>query len=445
MKIDMILFVVIGCGIVLTGCSDLTILSVEPIITNETTHVLVNIKNTGQRGTDGTFNTTIEAQKRTLDTQNNRLTSQLMLLLSKKVNNLEARENLTLDFEFPNISTTLYNRKAIRKILLKVDPDNRIKEWSDMNNSAMSCVSRKVPDRVCWLQDKCLINMNDLDLIVRTVNFHGIGIHYPKRVKGISEKFYNDWPSNIGLIGMQEVRDTMRRCPGFNISDTIAGVKCFAKIIGKKFDSSYTWAKSGPLGIVTSSNWIKLSSKSWVLGKDSMRHFGNRATRYLLEVKLRHKTHDWILRFYTTHLSHGDQESQRNEQIDNLNAIISNRILAGELPPIVVGDFNFRPHTESSSNSRMNDNFSLANLQAVGCDEGKPTKTKIDHVWIGKKESFPNTVGHYMPIRFITTTGKDNGIDLKSNYTVGDYTGELSDHNSPGFGFKVMGALRRIQ
>lgn len=155
--------------------------------------------------------------------------------------------------------------------------------------------------------------------------------------------------------------------------------------------------------MVAGADWDRVSESRWELGKDGWRKWPKRSTRYLFEVKLIHVATRRGVRFYTTHLSHGDDQSgQRVEQIAKLLKIVRERARPGELPPIVVGDFNRLP--TSRIGQMMDEHFALAH------------NSNYDQIWIGRKRTFIGARGNLVPIAVSIVELEPSG---------------LSDHNAP--------------
>jgi len=314
---------------------------------------------------------------------------------------------------------------AVNKVRVIIDVGEQVDEASEDNNEGTACVAPDVPGRRCWMVDYCYLQPQDVHLVVRTVNTIARWPDYPNRLSGIDELFETDWQYQIGAIGMQEVKEEMNSCPAG--ASNVHGTKCFAAILAQDFGHPTTWTAKGAVGVVAGSEWQVIAYSGWELGKDSWQHFGNRSTRYLNEALLRHRGNGWVLRFYNTHLSHGDQLEQRQDQIDKLLGIITTRQrAAGELPPVLVGDFNFRPSSEAASFNKLNASFRLINTEALGCTAGKPTRVGIDQIWVGRRPAFPTSTGTLTLLRWHTSSS-GNGIELDG----------LSDHDSPGASFRI--------
>lgn len=306
------------------------------------------------------------------------------------------------------------------------------------------CKDDLLGSKKTWLFDHTQIKMDDIDLIIRTANLKSSWDHFPQRMKGIAETFYIDWPYNnqIGLIGVQEAGK--KQCCG----DTeIQGTKCLTGFIEEAFDKEADFFQENNIGIIVDGDWIIESHKYKKLGQDSWNMAQGplleRSERGVIEVVVSHKSKPWKLRFYNLHLSHKEeQEDQRLEQIENLINWISGRVQEGELPPIVVGDFNFKYSLENNCYKKM----CMGGFRLLWPGNGR--SPDIDQIWWGKKESFPQTKGSYILLRSHSTNGK-GGVDLVANHSLlslpyscnGEIFegGPFSDHSqSPAVSLKIL-------
>jgi hypothetical protein len=286
-------------------------------------------------------------------------------------------------------------------------------------------------------------HVQDVDLVVRMVNTEGTsGDHYKLRLKGTAQKFFEDWPYSVGVIGMQQVGTTLGCPEDPNLFD---GVDCFGALIQKAFSTSRISKGSfDDLALVSGPPWDIVDRDHRLLGKDDFWKFGfGRGERHLLQGLVRHVRQGWTLHIYSTHLSHisdkTSQVSQRHEQIDRLIKHVRSQVKPGELPPIVIGDLNFYPNDEQSSYSKMNKDFMLATEPYLGClRNGKPERVRKEQIWIGRRSSFP--VDSVVLLRYHTDTTTGDGVRLKSPATVdGVRLNSLSpSHDSPGFSLKVV-------
>lgn len=249
-----------------------------------------------------------------------------------------------------------------------------------------------------------------LKLVIRTYNTKRVWpghSSYPIRLQGVAKKFFDDWNQQIGLIGMQEVREDMTDCPYQPANDH--GTDCFDRIMTNTFNQSASHKKYKSIGIVVGDNWEILSRETLHLGRDAFKYGLMRSHRRLLGVKVRHRSEGWKFRFYTTHLSHADQEDQRKDQINKIIDHVTSKDLQNELPPIIAGDFNFYPSDEHSSYNLMNKFFQLIFYH------------RPDHIWMGRSNKFPGTRGQDI----IYSSGRKVGLN------------GLSDHDSPRATFRV--------
>lgn len=100
------------------------------------------------------------------------------------------------------------------------------------------------------------------------MNTEGGEDHYPLRVKGITAELHRDQPTQLGLVGLQEVKKQMERCLFSPARDS--GVACFARAMAAAYDAPAASARKGPLGIVAGDDWRLLAEQGWTLGKDSL-------------------------------------------------------------------------------------------------------------------------------------------------------------------------------
>ncbi len=288
------------------------------------------------------------------------------------------------------------------------------------------------------------------DLIIRTINVHHGAVDYPLRLHGIAQELYRDYPGQIGLIGIQELaRGRMTDCLRGKFYDN--GAKCLAAeltlLYGQKAETGIPekdWWKNiqEGLGVVVDDNWRIIDTKSWSLGSN----------RTLLEVFLEHKTKGYKLRFYDTHFSSNvdvkwyqklwygyssprdEGEKRRSEQASRLIRIVMERAKPGELPPVVVGDFNagrnFVNGSAEASVKKMEEHFwrPLDNF-SNSCTG----YTVRDLIYIGKKESFPDSRGRFQLVKWHRVL-----MHRKPVLVNGKRLDELTDHNAEGFSFNIL-------
>lgn len=72
--------------------------------------------------------------------------------------------------------------------------------------------------------------MTDQTIILRSVNTKAGAPHYPTRLTSIVDRFATDDPGSIGLIGMQETKDSTN-CG----SSVVSGATCFATRLAARY------------------------------------------------------------------------------------------------------------------------------------------------------------------------------------------------------------------
>ena len=274
---------------------------------------------------------------------------------------------------------------------------------------------------------------DDVDLLVRTMNTHRSAPHYPIRLRGIAQKFHQDWSGQVGLIGLQEVKGKMTGCKTGRARTN--GARCMAAELSSLFgvEAHGRYSTGNEVGLVIGGSWRIISKEHWELGRWLDR-------RYLIETLIEHKSAGYRLRFYSTHLSNTSKD-KRSRQAKDVVAKVRERAKTGELPPIVVGDFNagrnFVTGEAEDSVRKMEAHF-WRPIDTLNLGPNPITGTGIDIIYIGKKSSFPNSRGLFRPVqrRHIPMAGIPASV-------VGhpEFTDELTDHHSEGFTFKIEGAL----
>jgi len=342
----------------------------------------------------------------------------------------------------------LYEHECFEGRVLEVTRDvNNLKDRDFDNTTSSASVGNfctTQPQHIlepCWLAKPHLVNLeSDVDLLVRTVNVVGEQPCLTKRLLGITRLFHQEFPQAVGVIGMQEMRE-VEDCN--NDGHTASGAQCLASIIKKVygFDSTYSSVR-GKNGIVAGDPWRIVESNFWELGTKwwnlgsllRCRRNAWPSYRYLLETKLVHIEKGWTLRFYCTHLTRAS-ECEREEQAKKITAIIRKRAEPGELPPVIVGDFNAGRHLGTSvqpeeSVLEMEKYFYRPTDRACG-----QTYTGIDLVYVGKKSAFPDSRGHFVPIRThpVYLLGLQTRIE-----GFPEFCDELTDHHSSGVSLKIV-------
>jgi hypothetical protein len=290
--------------------------------------------------------------------------------------------------------------------------------------------------KTCWLLPEWKANpelyASGINLVVRTVNVDGGNSdEYPRpgvRVFGIAQALHDDEEDRIGVTGIVEAHD-VSDCPvGTASSNSVA---CFAEATKRFYGSDVVRAhwlinnESGR-GVVVGGPWLLADNKTaWEIG------YG----RWLLETRV--SSYAGRFRFYVTTLSNDghddDKSAERVSEIKQIKEHVKARVQPGELPPIVVGDFNFTSNgganDEPSTRQQMEEDFYLVSKVGSYCYDGIHGAIPYNQVWIGKASRFPSTNGSYKAVRY-STVDTPTGIELHERRTVLgiDFLNGLTDH-----------------
>jgi len=287
-------------------------------------------------------------------------------------------------------------------------------------------------------------------LIIRTINLHHSAADYALRIRGIAEKFYHDYPHQIGLIGIQELKKRkMTDCMAGEYYDN--GASCLAAelalLYGRKAHAIISeryglQQNAGGLGVIADDKWKIIGTKTWSIGDN----------RFLMEVFLKHKKEGYRLRLYNTHLSiygrvkwyekilygfrSGKDKGQKKRSIQacKIIEIVRNRARPGELPPVIAGDFNagldFVTGETESSVRKFEEHFQR---QIDGFCDYCSDYTVTDHIYIGRKKTFPMSRGSFKPLKWHRIY-----MDKRTVFVDGKRIDELTDHNAEGFSFNIV-------
>jgi hypothetical protein len=250
---------------------------------------------------------------------------------------------------------------------------------------------------------------------VRTINFWQTAPHYPMRIHGLASVVHADDPQSPGLIGIQEVKAELGRCyavePGLwaRASDR-SGQRCFAAelstLFGESVDGHF---RNKPIddygvGAVAGDEWWILARESWRIGtwgfgNNNMLKFGD-YRHPLVELALEHKETGRRLRFYSAYFVPGrNNEHLRLPQAQALVEIVRSRATPGELPPIVVGDFNaertYSGDGGAPPNVQLLEEHFWRPIDVHQRRTGGLSASGIDLVYIGRKASFPESQGYF--------------------------------------------------
>jgi hypothetical protein len=157
--------------------------------------------------------------------------------------------------------------------------------------------------------------------------------------------------------------------------------------------------------------------------------------RYAVGNRFRISNGGQILPFYAAHIS--PTRSRQYEQCRQLISFVKNNFVAGDLTPVIVGDFNFRDIESYFSIDLGPGVFNPADWTIVSSPQRNPSyllldqsfvevahlvgNNTIEHCWIGRSSAFPNN-GGVMSLSL-------NSFELNPDFN--DEVENLSDHPAP--------------
>lgn len=268
------------------------------------------------------------------------------------------------------------------------------------------------------------------DIIVRTANVYGPHACFKERLQKIAPIIHSSYSDKLGLLGVQEIF----KLKGGNDN---SGARYFCSELNKYYKTDIKWdGTQSTNAIFHDSEWERVSRDYKTLGRVG-------SGRYVLENVLRHKEKKWILRFYTAHISWKDEKTAR--QTKDLANWIKGRAQKGELLPIVTGDFNAEKNLKTNKTEQAvieMEKFFYRPMDRAWYEQqiNSFAGTGIDIVYIGKKESFPDSYGDYLPIATHNLVFKEQSGEFKPC----SKTNILTDHPFRAVSLKVLGSQPRV-
>lgn len=169
----------------------------------------------------------------------------------------------------------------------------------------------------------------------------------------------------------------------------------------------------GEIGVLY--NGSKFEREGKLLVKQLGVNWWKTVKRRVVGLRLKVKKTNQILPFYSTHISATGSSNVIKKQLKQLRDAVKDWQKAGDLPPIVVGDFNHQ-FWKNKHWKIMNEAFDRVVLP--------PLEDKIEHCWIGKKSYFKSTSG---------------SILTKETHFLEDFNQDaLTDHGVPYIEIKLQ-------
>lgn len=288
-----------------------------------------------------------------------------------------------------------------------------------------------------------VVRHEDIHLVVRTYNIcesdsaenKDMPPEYEKRIPQAVETFAKDWPHQLGFTFLQEAADRIG-----SGTMKVPLPSYVANLFSRHYPVAARAANTNELGIIRNEGeWGGDGEfeKLWELGSRTVISFQDAPffsrQSYVMKIRLFHKKYNWAISLYNAHLAPGEGRVEvRTRQITRMLSIIQQNTISGELPPIVAGDFNFRPE-ERANYDLMNARFDLANEAGLGSmPDGQPHNVGINHIWIAKPGAY-GAVGNILPTRWHTNSDNwgEHGLVMPPKVT---------DHVCPVMSFRIVDA-----
>lgn len=299
----------------------------------------------------------------------------------------------------------------------------------------------------------------DLRVLVRAYNVFSPGYrNLPERLGRAAVRFRED--GGIGLVALQEA--SLSDAPVNKIacprpeSSRRDIVECFRDLVRETNPGTDPrGVRWGGLGFVwddyrwenigweppDSTSFQSLPFRVWNLPPRIRQNWFQRLFgleshdgQYMIGVRFRHRSTGRVLRLLDTHFAadsdgdDGKNRVQRERQAESVVRILdSQTFLPGELPPILLGDLNYKPAEQPAPAEILKRRFSPMNELAPEGDDA------VMQVWVAKTGVFPRTSGRYDLTKY---TLPDMGP-----HPCGDKERPrcITDHQSPSLAFDPQG------
>lgn len=182
------------------------------------------------------------------------------------------------------------------------------------------------------------------------------------------------------------------------------------------------WEQYGELGLLVNGMKFELIGAVIRAKIKSVGFMGWGSPLLLLGARLRIIGTDLIVPFYTTHIRGSD--TAMKTACENIIETIVENWEPSDLPPVLVGDFNFNLNTSSPQGSVMKEYF-------FEIREHFELTSDIEHIWIGLRERFPSEKGIWIPVA--------GSFDEGRIFDDEDYERVIfTDHNCPSVDLRIV-------
>lgn len=220
---------------------------------------------------------------------------------------------------------------------------------------------------------------------------------------GLSEAFAHrkgDWIFGVGW-NIRYVADEIK-C--HETANSILTIPCFDSHLRNSAVPEDWSDQRGEVGLLANSDVFTKSLGGYHRNlSTAVSGLAGRVRRDLLGHRFIIKSQGYVLPFYSTHLT-----GERLGELEDLLDAITDWWQAGDLTPLVVGDFNFSAGSPSLF-GKMSEYFTL-----IGTGSG--ASNRIEQIWVGKTEKFPGSLGAIQEARWeYLTEFRDVAADLSDH------------------------------
>lgn len=290
-----------------------------------------------------------------------------------------------------------------------------------------NCIASK--HRLCGSQVKSISETPEI--VVTVMNWWDWGPNQGERMEAWVERAEYTG-RDFALFGMSELHSDMRAdyepipmaCPGS--AEQLMASECLVRLLNQTQGGRGTIRYAGEQyredGIVHSadhveriSDWITVNlPRRSILGVESILGRGQTSQKVMVGARFRLKGTGHTFHMYATHLDTAACWKCRIKQVRTLTAAVRQHYISGDLPPIVVGDFNDSIPEASSYWSDRTEHLDVrAEMERYFEDAGaRFGHQRIDHVWVGKADRFSGASGQWNVIDFDIDEQVRNPIPL---------------------------------
>ena len=266
------------------------------------------------------------------------------------------------------------------------------------------CIPTK--NHLCDMVEKSATGASEL--VITVMNWWDWGPNQGERMEAWVKDTSNYKGKDFSLFGMSELHSDMSAdyepiplaCPGS--AEQLKAIDCLARLLnegqGGRASVRYAGGQYREDGILYNtdqveriSDWITIDlPRRSFLGVESILGKGRTSRKVMVGARFRLKATGHTFHMYATHLDTHNCWKCRIRQTEKISTTVRERYERGDLPPIVVGDFN-DSRTEKSYWADDREHVDVQEemgkyFQDAGALFGYQL---IDHIWVGKVEGFP--------------------------------------------------------